>query len=612
MTQIVGYTPQSAYVTLVIAAQQITLPFATLTRVEERPEYAEDDRAQVYRHLTVEGHCVLADDADVAAVLDLVNENSGVVDSWTVVVSNSNISELTSTNDAKRTPKVSISVTQVTGKRVAMATFTLEGFIGRGASDYPVLTHRWVQSFALDASGHLTRTVRGSIMVDLAATGATLTVAPNGTVGNVSNRAPYADLLRYAILPNVPDDGTVWRRESQTYAYNEQGTGLVYEITDVQGRVDVPDGAYTGTANFTYERSLANLGYAVVRFDCELEGPPNGDVRRLIWGAVSLAQSRLPIRQVFVQRMMVQEMEMLRKAKIRFEMEAWAMCTEAENGAANSTVAAVPLAAYVGKNFTVTRTCDAIMPPYGGSGIGYYGIPHWKDNLTSAKLVTPQNLKVASMTKVVEPGESCTPGNPAIVFVTTDVGLTVINSALVQGPFANTQQVTGGTDGEPQTTAASSAHTHVHTKTRMHRLQTLYTEGSDFVFQVGKPIVVVTERSESKRLNVPPARTFRPIPAGFVVVEDDWKVNFGTVDQSGNRAFTGMYTRVLEAYDTGGPISNGYYTQTGVRHWWAPGNVVNTPLARGYSNSTQSVSNSVFPSGGTTQTYDVGTPQNYS
>lgn len=612
MSQYTGTASRSTQVQFVYDSVTYTLPYVTLTQFDEKPEYSEDGQMLVHRAVTISGSSLIADSASLVTTLaPLFAKGTGQVTSVDVRVNNNSLLSATFP-DAKRGPQMSLSITEIQGTKTALATFTINAWIGREASkEFPVLTHRWVQGFTIDAAGHLTRTIRGSIMVDLSATGSWAQVANGPLASDVVDLAPYADLMRYAVIPEIPDDGTVWRRDSQTYTYNESGTGLVYEITDVQGRLDVPDGAWTGTANFTYERSIAQLGHATMRFDCELEGPVDGDVRRLLWGAVVLCQSRIPMRQVWIQRMTVQEMDMLRKAKIRFELEGWGMATS-QDTPSSGTFPAVPLAAYVGRNFTVTRTCDAIVPPYGSETIGYYGIPHWKDNLLQAKQATPQDLKVASMTKVVVGGEGCTPSAPAIVFVTTDIGLDTLNSELIVGPFANTVQVSAGETQTNYSVSAASSFTNVNTKTRMHRLQTLYTEGSDFVFQIGKPVVTVSERMEVKRLNQPPERTFRPIPPGFVVVEDDWKVNFGTVDQNGNRAFTGVWTRELMSYDGGGVVSNGYYTNAGLRQWWPTGGVVNSPLTQGYSGSTQVVGASVFPSGSTSQTYGLGSPQNYA
>ena len=148
----------------------------------------------------------------------------------------------------------------------------------------------------------------------------------------------------------------------------------------------------------------------------------------------------------------------------------------------------------------------------------------------------------------------------------------------------------------------------------MHRMQTLYTEGADFVFQTGKASVTIDETTVVSRVNVPPVRTFRPIPAGFIVINDDWKVNHGDVDPAGQRTFIGVYTRTLRSYDGGGATSNGYSTVSGRRQWWPSGASpsVAAPLALGYDANNQIEASSVLALGSNAQAYQLGTAQDYA
>jgi len=155
--------------------------------------------------------------------------------------------------------------------------------------------------------------------------------------------------------------------------------------------------------------------------------------------------------------------------------------------------------------------------------------------------------------------------------------------------------------------------THVQHHTRMHRLQTLYDVGADFVFQAGKASVIVTEQATVRKANEPPNRIFRPIPAGFVVLEDDWRVNHGDIDPAGHRTFTGVWTRRLLSYDGGGSTSNGYSTVGGRRQWWVPGAdpSVASPVALGYDLTAQSTGTNVIAFGSNAQAYPVGPAQDY-
>jgi hypothetical protein len=306
----------------------------------------------------------------------------------------------------------------------------------------------------------------------------------------------------------------------------------------------------------------------------------------------------------------VTEQEMLKKAKIRFEIDALAPAIATDIAGVASYP--VPLAQIVGKSFGVGRTCPALPDPYSPYN-GVAGVPHWVDNETSAKTLTTQTIAVASCIAVIN--EYCSPGTPTISIEVPATEFDTINDVIQAGPFKNAQAL-AQFNGDGQTTCVeqSKTTTNVSTQTRMHRLQTLYTEGSDFVFQTGKASVTLEETTVVSRVNVPPIRTFRPIPAGFVVINDDWKVNHGDVDPAGQRTFIGVYTRTLRSYDGGGATSFGYYTESGRRQWWPSGAnpSVAAPLALGYDGQTQFEGSSVLSLGDDAQAYQVGTPQDYA
>jgi hypothetical protein len=372
----------------------------------------------------------------------------------------------------------------------------------------------------------------------------------------------------------------------------------------------LPDAAFAGSAEFTYERNANMLAGGQLRFSCDLEGAVNGDVRSLIWAAVVLAQSRIIFARCKIMRIVVTEQDMLKKAKIRFEMDALSPAIATDVAGVSSF--AVPLAQIVGKSFAVGRSCPALPDPYSPYN-GVAGVPHWVANETSAKTQTTQTIAVASCIAVIN--EYCPPGTPTISIEVPDTQFTTINGVINVGAFS-TDQPLAEFNGSGTTTSVeqSKTTTNISTQTRMHRLQTLYTEGADFVFQTGKASVTLEETTVVSRVNVPPVRTFRPIPAGFVVIHDDWKVNHGNVDPAGQRTFIGVYTRTLRSYDGGGATSFGYSTVAGRRQWWPSGQSpsVAAPLALGYDPQNQVDASSVLSLGSNAQAYQVGTPQDYA
>lgn len=599
-----------------------TLGYVNITSYEQSPQYADDGYTLNAYAIKVAGTALVADTTSTFTELARnFREGTGRVERVRILTAQGGTETLLDVSypDAQRGPHLSLTVNEINGRRAAVVSFSASAHTSLGGSTdgspnpaYPIISHRWGQTFSLEATGRITRTVRGTLVVNLAGTGASVSVAADGTVASVTGTAPWADLFRKAVAPalTVPNQ-SLWRRDSQTYTLNESGTALIYEVQDSQHRTALPDGAFHGNADFTYERVRSNLAFANLRFSCDLEGGPYQDARQLIWGAVSIATSRIPFAQAIIERMTVTESEMLSKCKIRFEVEAKAPAVSALTP--GTTSLGVPLAALVGNAFTVSRTCSFRTGEYGpsGSNAGVGGIPTWFGNDTSAKPGLSQALAAADV--FVHEDADCPAGTPTTVLVVSDVSFSTANGIINQGPFPNQQVATYNTSGQVTTVEKVTTHTHVQHRTRMHRLQTLYDQGSDFVFQAGKASVIVEEQATVRRTNLPPNRIFRPIPAGFLVLEDDWRVNHGDIDPAGHRTFTGVWTRRLLSYDTGGLTSNGYSTVSGRRQWWVPGAdpSVASPVALGYDLTAQSTATNVIAFGANAQAYPVGPAQDY-
>lgn len=611
-----------SWVSFVFDGTTHVLPYANINSWDQRPIYAEDGYTLTRIETTISGSALVSYGSSTYSTLGtLMRTEPGRVDFVSISVDSSGGTEQiysAQAPDALRGPLMSMTVTEIAGRQAAMVTFTIVGNAAGSVlsqSNSPIMSHRWVQSFSLDAAGHLTRTVTGSLTVDLANGSSTTTPSTGNSSGQISGKAPWADIFRKAILPTRPNDTVAWRRESQTFAYNEAGNALIYTIVDTQARMAVPDAALTGNCDFTYERSRQDIAFATLRFNCDLEGPWDGDLRNMIWSAVVLAQSRIPFNAAMIDRMVVQEQEMMTRAKIRFEVTARCYAFQGDPEA-NGVYPPVPLANLIGKYFKVTRSCPEFPDAYGGaSSHGVAGVPHWYNNDISAKLpAIDTSLPVATLIAAIT--APCTPGTPTIVMTGDDSSLDSANTALNQGPFRIIPLGSQNAANQPNGTDRAQTVTSVFTDTKMHRLNTLYTEGSDFVFQIGKPSVTLEEVTTVKTVNKPPARVFRPMPSGFMCVKDDWKVNFGEIDPNGHRTFIGVYTRTLKSYDLGGTVSNGYFTNGGRRQWWPPSGYVTSPLALGFdtSPSGQDDSQSVFHNVGgqsTKQGYSLGNAQAY-
>ena len=588
--------------------QSYTLPYVNVSSWDQKPVYAEDGYTLIRYETTINGTSVLSDGLSTYTLIaDRVKQVPGKVDFATITVNGSTLFTVTAP-DALNGPLMSMTINEVAGRRAAIINFTLTASTTNVSNQgSPVLSNRWVQSFSLDASGRVTRTVTGSMIVNLAKASGDTAYADDGSYGNVSGRAAWADLFRKAVMPIVP--AGIWRRESQTFAYNESGNGLIYSFTDVQAKTNLPEGVLTGNSEFSYQRSIDDLAWATLTFSCDLESELYGDVRHMIWSAIVLSQSRINYAQCKMSRITITEQEMLGRSKIRVEVVAYAPAIAID--AATGEYAAVPLANMIGKYFTVSRTTTWIPDAYGPYGNQWAGKPHWLNNDVSAKGNTfGGDLPVADMIAAVT--DYVAPGTPTISLQAPDTDFDQANLDLIGGPFAGIAKASYNGSVQPTTVDKAQTVTNVATDTKMHRLQTLYTQGSDFVFQAGKASVVLEEMTTVKRTNEPPDRIMRPIPAGFVVVKDDWKVNFGEIDPSGHRTFIGVYTRTLKSYDAGGAVSNGYTTVAGRRQWWSPTQLVTSPAALGFVQTSQGQNVAVSVLGTTPQSYSVGTPQDYA
>jgi len=609
----------NTYIEFTTLQESYTIPYVNVTSFNSKPIYAEDGYTLNRYEITVSGTALVSDgDPGYQRLLELIKVGVGQIFTVAVIVStegNESVLFEQTGIDSMNGPLMEISATEIAGRRSAILSFTITAYQTNhsGIPTNSILSHRWISSFSLDTSGRVTRTTTGTLVVDLQWRATLTNETPATSRIDISDRRPWADLFRKAILPLYTGSSGRWRRESQTFAYNEAGNSLIYTIVDRQARINLPDAALTGTCDMTYERTMAQMAWATMRFSCDLEGELNGSTRELLNAAVVLATSRIPLKDyksIRIDRIMVNEQEMLDRVKLRFEITVLVPAIATDPSAGNYNT--VPLANLIGKYFSVTRSCPWYPEPYGSTSSGIAAYPHWKDNFLSAKdYQSETEIPVADVLAAIT--EYCPPGTPTVTMIGGDESITNANTALSQGPFATMPVVTYNANVQPATVEKAQTVTNVCTDTRMHRMQTLYTQGSDFVFQAGKASVILEEVTTVKRTNTPPERAFRPIPSGFVVVKDDWKVNFGDVDPAGNRSFIGVYTRTLMSYDGGGATSNGYFTDSGRRQWWSPSNSVTAPVALGFDSGSnfQDATKTVLQST-TNQSYNVGTAQAYA
>lgn len=519
-------------------------------------------------------------------------------------------------NDVRGWPTAHVETTEIVGTNTALLRFEIEHHQAFNEGN-TVSSHRWRQTMSLDAAGKLTRAVNGSLHINRATTGIATTLATNAAW---TGKVAYADLFRNAIIPDVPGEG--WRRESQEFAVDEQGTMLTYSFVDKRHTHDLPNGVLVGDVSSTYERSMTGSGpgMAIVTFSAELEGSqamkgisgttPN---RKLVEAAVQLARTRinLNMKRTIVQRMRIEERDLLTGYRIRFEMEALVVAT-----ASDSSTTIVPLAYEIGNEFTITRTETRPAPPYGpamlvsGVATQYGMMPAYLSNLVDGMSTAggTSNMPVASLFTITGAN---TYGSVTVTVISGANGVTAMNSVF-DGRFQTAQdQPTDDSDGYTRMIPSASSFTVSRYESGLVKMTPMYLGASELVFQTKFPVVYVKERTETARMNQAPPKSLRPMPSDAYVVGEDWRVAFGRFDAQGNRAFTGVFEREFAMYDDG-TTAGGYSTETvggvSIRKWAAPNTYVLPTLSPIATAASQQTSGSVFASpSDTKQAYSVPT-----
>lgn len=508
-----------------------------------------------------------------AAIQTALEKKNGRLQSAVMAV---NASELVSLNSGESSiggPFCKLTGTQVVGTGLVMVRFELNDV--STMCDTPVVSHHWTQKFNIDARGRMTRTINGVLTTVRNAT-ASAYDRPNLGSTAWDDTRPWADLFRRCVCPDVPGPG--WRRTQQEFAYDATSRQLLYQLVDEQFAHDLPDGVRVGDMDFTYERSAENAGVGVCRCMVELEGdmalignaacsPGQTGNQKLIQAAIALSKMRINanFQSTIITRMAVTERNMLSGLSIRLELEAQVFPSNT-----NAATVMAPIAFFVGQGFKVTRnTMPRTMDPYGsfatpnGSGVtarNYAMVPHWFENIVNGMDCDAESREMPYATIYTMTGSNAF-GEISVAYcpaLGTDIvnGNAAANDELDNGKNANVVANKPDEGGFTQIVSYDVALTRVGVETGMVKVPTMYRDGIDFVFQIHKPRVVVTERIEVSRANTAPSRILRPKPPSSIVLSEEWNVAFGKFDMQGNRLYTGIYERKVElfiqSFDAGG------------------------------------------------------------
>lgn len=560
-----------------VGQSSLTFQNVSLDSYNCEPVLANDQAAVEGVRYTISGSALVTG-VNWQGLQTALEQNASRLASASMTYAGSSLVSLTSGTSSIGGPFLKITGTQVIGTGIALVRFDLNDV--STMCDTPVVSHTWTQRFAIDARGRMTRSVNGILTTARNATASDNQPAIRGSSAWDATK-PWADLFRRAVMPDVP--GKYWRRTQQEFAYDITSRQLVYAFTDEQFAHDLPDGCRVGDMNFTYERSAENAGIGICRMTVELEGDMNlkgvggttGN-RKLIDAAIQLSKQRINANfaSVIITRMAVTEQNILSGFSIRLELEA--QCFPTSSNAANTFA---PIAYMVGNNFNITRT-EARAPDAYGSfvppsentpAVSYYMVPHFISNLVNGMNCDHETVGLP-YASIVEISAANTYGNVTVAVANTLEGVSGMNSSVSAGKYAADQKQPGDEGGFTQIVAHDVALTRVGVDTGMVRVPTMYSTYNDYVYQIHKPRVIVTERIEVSRANTAPSRILRPKPPSCIVLSEDWNVAFGKFDMQGQRLFTGIYERKLElfiqTFDAGGggdppapadPDWNGFY-----------------------------------------------------
>lgn len=604
----------AATLTIVAASTGSTATFSNVfvDAFNCEPQYAEDNLTVHSQKVVVRGTAIVdAGQPNYLGFRLAIRDGSGRCNSIQLIAGGQTLLSATGgagTNDSRGWPTAYIEATEIVGTNTVLLRFEIEHH--RVFNDANTVTaHQWRQSMSVDAAGKLTRSVNGKLHITRATTGSALTLATNASW---DGKQAWADLFRNAIIPGLPGEG--WRRESQEFAVDEQGTAMTYSFIDKRHTHDLPDGVLVGDVSCTYERSLtaSGTGLAVVTFTADLEGSqglkgiagttPN---RKLVEAAVQLARTRidLTMKRTIVQRLRIEERDLTSGYKIRFEMEAHVIAKNSDSG---STI--VPLAYLIGNEFTITRTETRAAPTYGaaiklaGVDTQYAMVPTYLNNIVDAMATTSSAspMPVASLFTITDANAY---GAIVVTVISGAAGVTGAQSmnAIFDGRFQNDQeQPSNDSDGYTRMIPDASSFTVSRYESGLVKMSPMYIDEPELVFQTKKPVVHVKERTETVRMNQAPPKVLRPLPTDAILMGEDWRVAFGRFDAQGNRAFTGIFEREFALYDDG-TSAVGYATATApsgaqLRRWAAPNLSVLPTLSPIATTGSQQTGGSVLVS----------------
>ena len=506
--------------------------------------------------------------------------------------------------DENNGPFFRATLTQITGTRAALVNFQVE-WTRSATSSNDVRSFYCLASFSIDEVGNTTIRKTGSIQVKGLQTfnPSSRNVAPLNfdKYGSPDssiwpNSTPRGDGMRSDLItdsvssslvgnPSWPDSyrrfvsGNLhpgFRRIRAEYAVDESRTRMLFDVTDQQFTRGLPAPAKVGNCSYTFERALDGSANAIgtKHFIASVKGDGTVSPGALLTLCIRLSQNRIDYRRDLIQRIRVTEEGMLSDNAITFEILAIATAEqsfspsggEGEGGSGTGTIASSSLML---KNILSPINfpsgqfvfVPAIMPDAYGNARIVRITPNAFDQQTQPQVgsfveASSFVLKDANPVVYVFPGATfdAREGDPADGFnryikpqeKAEDVPRGPNIGDLQRNSPEGRDEAEGGKQGRKKNPVIrSQGGKKVRVNTGIIMVPSTCATGKTRVFQIGSPVVSVTEMLDGSKQNAAPDRVFTEKGVMSALAEMNFSVTSGTADMNGNRVLSASYDRTF-------------------------------------------------------------------
>lgn len=519
----------------------------------DEPEMAEDGITVEMHHHTIAGTALItATAANFAAELE--NARARLLrpqGDLTVTIDGRTIFSPTAP-DQHGGPRGTFHIVEaaVYGNRAAVVTFRIEWWeIEPDGTDVlhstGVLSHRWTQELKQDAIGHARLTVRGSLRVRGNA-------SDTGSSEVGTGRNP--DAYRLKVTPEIPGG---FRMVDRTFAIDESGNRLMYEVVYQEFARNLPHPARVGNARFFYQRSLEGDSAAGIKtFECELESSRHFSTGALIDAAMKVAAKRIRFGADIILGFTLAEEDMFTSNKVRIQIRA------IDKAGVDQFERLLPTTVAIGDNFMEGIEGYRDLNVYGAAMIravrGNFFAPI---NASASATINKAEVE-GDLGDILSYVPTATYQFPSAVYdVVKDPNLT--------GPVGGTNQNNGYIQVESVE--------RIKTVTNFVVLSSQVLSAADVPFQIRKPEVYLESEITAVRRLVPPTRGLLATPHGSVILEQDVGMTDVEVGNDGSKVFTVKHRRLCRLLDIEmaggwGTLPNTLVKAGGNYRGWGPPN----------------------------------------